>query len=151
MAGLTRVVGVASEEGGHYFTAADDPAPSRPPLDPAHEEIRVRGAAAASEADVERIEFLQVAGLAIAVTLRVRDPHTFLRCDLRRFVEESGHNDRSRLSSYVEIFDDAPRAAYASAPGMTTARRDVPCCAPIHRASLFAAPPPPCPVYGGSG
>jgi hypothetical protein len=122
---------------------------SRPPVDPAQEEARIRRAAFGSGADVERIEFVQLEGVAVAVRLRVPEPHTFLRERLREFVEASGHNDRSRLSSYLEIFDDDPRPAYASARGMTSARRDVLCCAPIRRGALFA-PPPPCPVYGGS-
>jgi hypothetical protein len=146
-AGLTPIVVASSQQGGSYFWG-DDLAASAPPLDPAAEEARIQRAAGAVGATVEGVQFLHPGGTAVAVVLRVPEPHSFLRQELRPFLDASGHHDRSRLSSHLTVRDDQADPAYQLAPGMTATRRDLGCCAPGgFSRGLFAPPPPRCPVY----
>lgn len=113
-------------------------------------EERVRRASLLTAARVEDLALLAPEGLACAVVLAVAEPHGFLRYGLRAFVELSGHFDRFRRGSYLEIRDggDQPAwiTAYAQGHGMGLARDDVRCCDPFDRGGALLDPgPPPCP------
>ena len=127
------------------FERPEEPAPA-----PDSVEERVRRAAALTAASVQELELLQPEGLACAVVLVVAEPHGFLRYGLRAFVELSGHFDRSRRGSYLEVRDGGPEpawiTAYAQGLGMGHARGDVTCCDPFYRGGGIEDPgPPPCP------
>jgi hypothetical protein len=150
-AGLTPVIGVFSQNGGIALTEGDLRRPDAR-LDREAEDARIRDAAAEAGAEVDSIEFLEVGGGAVAVTLRVTEPHGFLRRGLRTFIELSGHREASRTGSYFEVRDDQPRPVYQAGrgvSGMSGHRRDVACCAPsgISR-GLLAPDRPSCPVFG---
>lgn len=150
-AGLTNVVAVLSQRGGPYFwgddVRADATVASRD-----QEHARIESAAATTRAVLERIEFLEAGGLAVAVILTVSEPHSFLRQWLDAFVDLSGHLDHARAGSYVEVRDyhPDPVSVFARAiSGMSGHRADVTCCvAPGLSRPFEAPPPPPCPVFG---
>src|SRR5437763_8432598 len=123
----------------------EEPAPTR---DSAEEQVR--RAALLTTAHVEELDLLQPDGLACAVVLAVAEPHGFLRYGLRAFVELSGHFDRSRRGSYLEIRDGGDQAswitAYAQGHGIGHVRDDLRCCDPFDRGGALLDPgPPPCP------
>ena len=151
-AGLTPIVGAFSQQGGPYFWEGDSAPPAARP-DRAAEEARIRAAAEEAGAVVERIEFLEPDGIAVAVTLRVPEAHQFLRKSLSSFTEASGHNDQARAGSYLEVRDGATEPVYqlgCSGSGcMSSSRRDVACCAPGGLSRPILDPgPPPCPAFG---
>jgi hypothetical protein len=144
--GLTPIVVVSSQQGGTYLWG-DELVLAPSPIDPATEEVRIQRAADAVGATVESVEFLHPSGTAIAVTVRVQEPHSFLRQELRVFLEASGHHDPGRLSSHLTVRDDQSDPAYELAPGRSSTRRDVLCCAPGGLSQPIDWQPPICPVY----
>jgi hypothetical protein len=145
----------------HSGSGSTTLAPTReltPPLAP-NEVERMRGEIAAAvdgaAADVTDLTVLRPAGHAWALSVRVTEPHAFLRQSFRSMVEalEPWAEARGR-QRYIEISDGWPHAAlvwgtYAYG-GMSSVRRDVSCCSPLVSLGegIDARPTPACPVFG---
>ena len=146
--GLTRVVAVRSRNGGPYFWDGDGSA-ERSVLTREEEDARVQSAAATTGALLDRLEFLEPGGLAVAVTLAVPEPHGFLRHGLAAFNHLSGQHNGARDGSYLEVVDGTSEPVYQlgcrGSGCMSSSRADVACCAPGGLGRALEDPgPPPC-------
>ncbi|MDQ5821909.1 MAG: hypothetical protein M3540_10745 [Actinomycetota bacterium] len=117
--------------------------------------LRALVEAAAGE-ELEELEILRPYGFAAAVTLRVPEPHLFIRLVLKQFLEQSSHYSGLWDGSFVEVRDGKNDPAWISAyaarttSGAGSVRPDVECCADaaLHRShSISWEGPPPCPVF----
>jgi hypothetical protein len=109
-------------------------------------------------AHVDGIDVLQPHGHAWAVSLRVDEPHAFLRRRFRSFFSAvEPWKQQHPLPRYIEVRDAQPQpvlvTAYSGAFGSASTRRDVECCNPLvsFGEPLLAPPPPVCPVFGDRG
>lgn len=147
--GLTRIVAVSSQNGGPYFWD-EDRSVERSGLTREEEDAQVQSAAATTGAVLDRVEFLEPEGLAVAVTLAVPEPHGFLRHGLAAFSHLSGEHDGARDGSNLEVVDGTSKAAYQrgcrDSGCASSSRADVACCAPRGFGRGIMDPgPPPCP------
>ena len=76
---------------------------------------RVTKAAAASGAEVARIEILEPYGLAPAITLRVADPAAFLHDRLRGFLESFGDRWERWEGTLIQVVDRAGELVWYTA------------------------------------
>lgn len=145
--GLTPVVAASSQNGGPYFwedTRSEGPTPDRRDV-----QGRIQAAAAATGALLDRVEFLQPGGLAVAVTLAVPEAHGFLRHGLTAFNQLSSEQG-GLAGTYLEVVDGSSEPVYVLACRdfgcMSSSRADVACCAPRGLGRGIMDPgPPPCP------
>jgi Domain of unknown function (DUF4287) len=148
-AGLPGVVAVHSFHSGHYFWGdegrPDEPAPTRDEL---HGHVEV--AAGTTGGLLDRIEFLEPARLAVAVTLAVPEAHAYLRHGLGAFAVLSRLTEHGLAGSFLEIADGEPEPVLQmfgrGGFGAKSNRADVACCAPGGLSRPIVDPgPPPCP------
>jgi hypothetical protein len=116
-------------------------------------EIAVQAAASTTGALLDRVEFLEVDGLAAAVSVAVPEAHGYLRHGLEAFAQLSRLSDFGLAGAFVEVVDGDPqpvhvmfRARPGAGFGTSSSRSDVRCCAPggLSRA-IDDSGPPPCP------
>jgi hypothetical protein len=97
------------------------------------------------------VEVLLPQAHAFAVTLRVDEPHEYLRYQLFPFIQKMADWRDRCDGTYIEVVDDKPGPAFVTGNyrygGMGTHREDVACCTPFGRGGLSSPPPPPCPVF----
>jgi hypothetical protein len=153
--GLERVVTLHSGDGSTTLNFTPE---LTPPLDVEQVE-RIRGELTTvvhdAGGDLTELTILRPAGHAWALSVRVAEPHAFLRQQFRSmfdalepWVEACG---RQR---YIEICDREPHPALVSAQyaygGMSSVRHDVSCCSPFASlgVGIDAPQPPPCPIFG---
>jgi hypothetical protein len=126
------------------------PPPRRlPPLD-----VAAARAAAAAAGSLERFDLIDLDGLSSSITIRVDEPHSFMR---ERAIGLFDALHRSRAAArgwYVEVLDKQPTPV-AVRYGTTLGggrfdRPDVDCCNPRPRRLPLTAlrERPPCPVFG---
>jgi hypothetical protein len=141
--GLPPVVWVETTGSGWTldFDAAQAHRPARQEVEEA-----VVGAAAATGALLDRIDFFEPRRIAVAVTLAVPEPHGYLRHGLRAFIELGLVWDQARNDSFVEVLDGGPEPAFRTGGGGTSVRADLRCCSPFHRGTIFGPSPPDCRV-----
>lgn len=117
-------------------------------------EKHVRRAAAAAGVEDVQLQLLRPHGHALAVTVRVAEPHRFLRFALHPLRNELIPWLNRLEGLYKEVLDDDPRPAWSEAAspagGGACVRGDVVCCAgPVGFGPGYDEPgPPPCPVFG---
>jgi hypothetical protein len=113
-----------------------------------------RGVAAAS-AELESLDVLRPSGHALAVVVRVREPHRFLRYHFGPFNEPwLAWHERCGRQIYLEVRDDRDEPVLVKACHSngcrTRVRKDAECCDPLVRIGrpLVQRAPAPCPVFG---
>jgi hypothetical protein len=150
--GLEPVVHFATAGGGTWLRRST--APTLAALEPDAIE-RMRGEIAAAvesaEAQLQHLDILHPAGHACALSVRVDEPHAFLRQRLRPLLESlEPWADACGRQRYLEVSDGGAYPALESAQyaygGMGSVRPDVTCCWGGSRGGIDA-PPPPCPVF----
>lgn len=138
--GLTPVVGLPPASAVSSETSPDAAA---------RLSTKLRLAAAASGATIERMSVYRVGGLAPAVLLRVQDPAPFLRDRLSRFLEAFGDRWRSYDGTFVEVVDANDRFVWGAGTnprvshGSVGTRPDLAGCSPV---LSHGTTPPPCPT-----
>jgi len=151
-AGLPKVVAFVFSDGGSMSIQHGRELAVEPPHERDRTILRelVRSAA---RSELEALEILEPYGFAPAVTLRVREPHSFLRHALNTYVAASTHFSTLWEGSYIEVRDDREepvwRTGYSTrlSTGGGIARSDVQCCNPFFRHTLSGPPRPLCPVF----
>jgi hypothetical protein len=152
--GLGRVNSVSRPNGGSTVDHTR-PLPLDPPAERDGVVLRALVEAAGGQ-ELDQLEILRPYGFAAAATLRVLEPHSFIRLALKGFLEQSSHYSGLWDGSYAEVRDEADAPAWISAyAGRTTSgagsvRPDVECCAEATFASRRGMDwegPPPCPVF----
>jgi hypothetical protein len=124
------------------------------PLDAEALENLQQSIAAASGNTLERVHVLRPDAHALAVTLRIAEPHAFLRDRLHDFTMLAEHEWIPLLAGlYLEVRDAELDPAYVLARhgsgGMSSSRGNLECCAPRGFGRPEGAPPPPaCPIFG---
>jgi hypothetical protein len=125
---------------------------ARRPLKPQETEALQAAISTAAADELERMQVLKPDAHAVAVTLRVAEPHAFMRLRLQDFLR-AAHDWNQRLAGfYLEVRDDQPGAVYmqgwVGSGGIASTRPDLECCAPPTLGMAIDAPPPPrCPVF----
>jgi hypothetical protein len=130
---------------------------SKAPL-PAEELPRVeehfRRAVEAADARVGSFEIFRVGGHAMAATIEVDEPHSFLRYRLRPLFQELAPVLEPLAGDYVEVRDREPERVYVRAcygnGCIRGARADLACCDPFYRTTTMGPPRPLCPILGAA-
>jgi hypothetical protein len=166
----TRLLGVAFRDraaaaglppvlcAGHLQMRAPlDSSVAKPPLAPAdlqQIEDRFRRAVDAADARVASVEIFVAAGHAIAATIEVDEPHSFLRYRARPLFHALAFVFARLTGDYVEVRDREPervcvRACYGNGC-IRGARGDLACCDPFYRQLSLGPPRPLCPILGAA-
>src|SRR5919197_1114785 len=130
---------------------------SKPPLaqeDLPRVEDALRQAADAANARVASLEIFRVGGHALAATLEVDEPHSFLRYRARPLFHALAVVFQPLMGDYVDVRDREPervcvRACYGNGC-WRGARADLACCDPFYRQLSMGPPRPLCPILGAA-
>jgi hypothetical protein len=130
-------------------------APTLPELEPDQIQRMRREIAAAVEsadAELQRLDILHPAGHAWALSVRVDEPHAFLRQRLRLLLESlEPWAEACGGQRYLEVTDGEAHPVLEWAQwaygGMRSVRPDVTCCWGGSSSAIDAPPPTPCPVF----
>ena len=143
---------------GHRdFRAALQWPGSKAPL-PADElpraESRFRQAVDAADARVASLEIFRVGGHALAATIEVDEPHSFVRYRWRPLLEALAPVFAPLAGDYVEVRDREPDRVYVRAcygnGCIRGGRADLACCDPSFRQMSIGSPRPLCPILGAA-
>jgi hypothetical protein len=125
-----------------------------PALDLPPVEDGFRKAVDAADARVVALEILRVAGHALAATIEVDEPHSFVRYRFRPLLEALAPIVEPLTGYYLEVRDHEPEPVYVRAcfaNGCTSgARSDLACCDPFYRTGMMGPPQPVCPILGAA-
>jgi hypothetical protein len=117
-------------------------------------EARFREAVEAADAGVASFELLMVAGHALAATIEVDEPHSFVRYRFRPLLEALAPVVQPLTGYYLEALDREPEPVYVRAclaDGCASgARGDLACCDPFYRTTVMGPPRPLCPILGAA-
>jgi hypothetical protein len=95
-----------------------------------------------------------VAGHALAATIEVDEPHSFVRYRFRPLLEALAPLVERLTGYYLEVRDRKPDPVYVRAcfaNGCTSgARGDLACCDPFYRTGMMGPPRPLCPILGAA-
>ena len=104
--------------------------------------------------DLDDLTVLRPAGHAWALSVRVAEPHAFLRQRLRSMLDRlEPWAEACGRQRYIEIRDGGPDPALVLAQwahgGMSSVRGDLKCCSPLvsFGVEIDAPPTPACPVF----
>jgi hypothetical protein len=125
---------------------------------PAEELARVeehfRQAVEAADARVGSVEIFRVGGHALAATIDVDEPHSFVRYRLRPLFQALTAVFEPLAGDYVEVRDHEPERVYVRACHgngcIRGARPDLACCDPFYRTGMMGPPRPLCPILGAA-
>jgi|GEM_PF-4658549 len=117
-------------------------------------EEHVRQAVDAADARVASLEVFRVGGHALAATIEVDEPHSFLRYRLRPLFQALAPVFGPLAGDYVEVRDHEPERVYVRAcygnGRIRGARADLACCDPSYRQMTLGPPRPLCPILGAA-
>ena len=117
-------------------------------------EARFRQAVDAADARVDSLEVFRVGGHALAATIEVDEPHSFLRYRLRPLFQALAPLFGPLAGDYVEVRDREPERVYVRAcygnGCIRGARADLACCDPSYRQMTLGPPRPLCPILGAA-
>jgi hypothetical protein len=153
--GLEQVVVLHSGDGSTTLPSTPELTPPLTLDEIARMRDEITAAVASAGADLRDMTVLRPAGHALALSVRVAEPHAFLRQHFRSMVELlEPWTEACGRQRYIEICDGELHPALVSAQyaygGMSSVRRDVSCCSPLVSLGegIDAPPTPPCPVFG---
>ena len=113
--------------------------------------LKIERAARASGARALEVTVLALTGgrQAPVVTLEAADPASYMKHDLRGFLDTIGYF-KPRALAFVELHDEDGRFAWSAGRfpngGMVHPRPDLDQCSPIVHSQLALTKPPPCPA-----
>jgi len=117
-------------------------------------EAAFRRAVHAADARVASLEIFRVGGHALAATIEVDEPHSFLRYCARPFFGALAPVFEPLAGDYVEVRDREPDRVYVRAcygNGCSRGgREDLACCDPSYRQMALGPPRPLCPILGAA-
>jgi hypothetical protein len=117
-------------------------------------EERVRQAVDAADARLASLEVFRVGGHALAATIEVDEPHSFLRYRLRPLFQALAPVFEPLAGDYVEVRDREPERVYVRARYgygcIRGARADLACCDPSYRQMTEGPRRPLCPILGAA-
>ena len=117
-------------------------------------EAALREAVNAADARLASFEILTVAGHALAATIEVDEPHSFVRYRFRPLLQALALVVEPLTGHYLEVRDREPELVYVRgcfANGCTSgARPDIACCDPFYRTTMMGPPRPLCPILGAA-
>jgi hypothetical protein len=155
-AGLPAEVSGTDREGGFVARPRLPQKPDPRPLARRREAALIRGirrAATRSGGDVVRLEVHRPYGVAVALSLAVDDPATFLNKELRPLIGKLNDSRRRLEGLYLAVLDQQRLLALEwgtwtrNPAGLYWVRHDLTNCSPIRQSGPPGAePPPPCPV-----
>ena len=152
-AGLPRVLAGGHRHARGSLESRESKAPLRAE-DLLAVEGRFREAVDAADARMASFEILKVAGHALAATIEVDEPHSFVRYRFRPLLEALAPVVEPFTGYYLEVRDRDSEPVYVRAclaSGCTSgARGDLACCDPFYRTTVTGPPRPLCPILGAA-
>jgi hypothetical protein len=117
-------------------------------------EDAVREAVDAADARVASVEIFELAGHALASTIEVDEPHSFVRYRFRPLLQALAPVVEPLTGYYLEVRDREPDLVYVRACVANSctrgARGDLACCDPFYRTGMMGPPQPLCPILGAA-
>jgi len=152
-AGLPSVLAAGHRHGRGSLEWSQSKVPLRDG-DPLRIETALREAVDAADARVSSFAILRVAGHALAATIEVDEPHSFVRYRFRPLLQALAPAVEPLTGHYLEVRDREPEPVYVRAcfaNGCTSgARGDLACCNPFYRKTVMGPPRPLCPILGAA-